>query len=89
MQVEQSVKDKEMPTVVILHGIDRNSSNFSITLLKLREKLCSVAKLGRAHRGVIARMGEQNQPGTLVVLVEVERAGGGLSIKIGGGVTQT
>src|SRR6266542_5639511 len=67
---------------MIASRIDRQSHNFNVSALELWFNLGHVAEFGRADRGEVLRVREQNGPGVSNPVMEADSAFGGFCFKI-------
>ena len=72
----------------LLERVDRQAEDLHVALVELGLDLRHVAELGRAHRREVLRVREQHAPAVAEVLVELDRAFGGLRREVGGFVAQ-
>jgi hypothetical protein len=70
------------PASVRLDGVCRETDQFDASLGKLGLQLCKSAKFGGADGGVILWVGEQHHPLVANELMEVDWAGGSLSLEV-------
>src|SRR5207302_5761061 len=79
-----SFLDVVQPVGVAVDRIDREPDDLDATLVELGLDPGHVAKLGRADRREILRVGKQDRPGIADPVVEPDLAFGRLSVEIGG-----
>jgi hypothetical protein len=71
------------PSSVGLDGVGRETNQLYAALGELGLKLCKGTQLGSADRGVVFRVGEQDNPVVANELMEVNGALSGLSLEVG------
>ena len=76
------------PALVVAELVDREAEDLDVALVELRLQFRDLAELGRAHRGEVLRVREQHAPRVAEVVVEVDRALGGLGREVRGNVAQ-
>src|SRR3954462_5517348 len=76
------------PLVVGVDGVDAHRDDLGVALVELRLQARHRPELGRADRGEVLGMGEQDAPPVTEILVEVELAFGGLNREVGGLVAE-
>lgn len=69
-------------------GVGRKANQLGTTLGELGLKLGKGAELGGADRGVVLRVGEEDDPVVTDELMEVDRAVGGVGLEVGGNSAQ-
>jgi hypothetical protein len=77
------------PALVGVHRVDREPDALDLALVELALQARHVPELGGAHRGVVARVREQDGPLVSDPVVEFDRALGGLGGEVGGGVSES
>jgi len=73
------------PAGVRVDGIGAEADELDVALGELRLELGEGAELGGADGGVVFGVGEENDPGAADEGVEVDGAGGGVGLEVGGG----
>ena len=69
-------------------GVDREADDLHAAAVELRLDLGHVAELGGADRGEVLRVGEEDHPGAVDPVVEVDRSLAGVRFEIGGNVAK-
>ena len=65
-------------------GVGAEADELDIAFGELGLQFCEGAELGGTHRGVVFGVGEEDNPGGADEGVEVDGAGGGVGLKVGG-----
>ena len=76
------------PSAVRLDGVGRQADQLDAALGELRLELGEGAELGGADGRVVLGMGEEDDPFVADELVEVDGAGGGFGLEVGGNGSQ-
>jgi len=87
-RVPLRVLDVLRPLRVRVDRIDRQADRLHAPPVELRLQPRHVAQLGRAHRGEVAGVREQDDPRVADPVVEVDAALRAVGREVGGGITQ-
>ena len=74
---------------MLADAVDADPHNFAVALVELGLETGHGAKLRRAHRREVLRMGKQNRPTVADPVVKVDRAFGGISGEVRGFVVDS
>lgn len=69
-------------------GVGREADELDAALVELGLKASHLTELGGADGGVVLGMGEEDHPAVADELVEVDKAIGGIGLKVGGNRAQ-
>ena len=72
------------PSGVGVDGVGGQADELDTAFGELRLEFGEGAQLGGADGGVVFRVGEEDDPGGVDELVEVDGAGGGVGLEVGG-----
>jgi len=72
------------PALVAADGVGREAEELDAALVELGLETGHLAELGSAHGGVVLGVGEEDDPVVADVLVQVNGAGGGIGLEVGG-----
>jgi hypothetical protein len=75
--------DVRLPFLVVRNVVHRNTDDLGVALLELARELRDGAELGRAHRGEVFGMGEQDGVAVAQPFMEIDLPRRGVSREIG------